>query len=359
MIRKRTDFSRRALKSSWLTSTGLFLAILLAACGSSTSSASAISATSTTTSTAAPVSITFAKAVNTEPFATIDVAQQLGYLKATGLDVKIETVAGSSVANAALQSGSVQFVFASSTALLLAAAKKIPLLAVAGINKGESIQLVVSNAWIKAHNLSISQPLAARIKGLEGTTDATLSTSDKSIMADFEAQAGVPVSAIHEVSISSVSAQLAAIQHNLAQEFLASPPNSSIAVAGGFGSVLANSKELPYLSDETDGILITTPSYAKSHPAVVKALVGALQKALTQMSQKTPAAISALQTLYPKLSAAVIQSSLDSIAFTPTMQQTQVGWNDALKFAQKTGQVKPGQQINVTEGSLWTNQYTG
>ncbi|NNN20287.1 MAG: ABC transporter substrate-binding protein [Acidimicrobiaceae bacterium] len=340
---------------------GLIPATVLAACGSSSTASptSSTAAASTTTSTAAPVSITLAKAINTEPFATANVAEQLGYFKSAGLNVKIETVAGSSVANAALQSGSVQFVLASSAALLLAAAKKIPLLAVGGIDKGDGVQLVVSNTWIKAHNLSPSQPLAERIKGLAGTTLATLSTSDKSVMEDFLAQEGVPASAVKDVSMNSAASQLAAVQHGLAQEFIASPPNSSIAVAGGYGTVLANAKELPYLSDEAYDILITTPAYAKAHPEVVKAMVGAFQKAIAQMSQGTSAAITAMQPLYPTLTPAVIKSSLGSITFTPTMQQTQIGWNDALTFAKKTGLVKAGQTLDVTEGTVWTNQFSG
>ncbi len=341
---------------------GLVAATLLAACGSSTSASSTSStaaAGNATTTSSAPVTITLAKAINTEPFATANVASSLGYFKDANLKVNIETVAGSSVANAALQSGSVQFVLASSAALLLAAAKNIPLLAVGGIDKGDGVQLVVSNTWLKAHHLSASMPLAQRIKGLEGTTLATLSTSDKSVMSDFLSTEGVPSSSVTDVSMSSVTAQLAAVQHGLAQEFIASPPNSSIAVAGGYGSVLANAKELPYLSDEAYDILITTPAYAKAHPAVVKAVVGAFQKAISAMSQQTPAAITAMQPLYPTLTPAVLKSSLSSITFTPTMQQSQIGWNDALTFAQKTGLVKSGQKLNVTEGSVWTNQFSG
>ncbi len=344
-----------------ITVAGILAASLLAACGSSSSSSSTstTAAAGSTTTSSAPVSITLAKAINTEPFATANVAQALGYFKAGNLNVKIETVAGSSVANAALQSGSVQFVLASSAALLLAAAKNIPLLAVGGIDKGDGVQLVVSNSWIKAHNLSASMPLAERIKGLEGTTLATLSTSDKSVMQDFLSTENVPASTVKDVSMSSAAAQLAAVQHGLAQEFIASPPNSSIAVAGGYGTVLANAKELPYLSDEAYDILITTPAYAKAHPAVVKAMVGAFQKAISAMSQQTPAAITAMQPLYPTLTPAVIKSSLTSITFTPTMQQTQIGWNDALTFAQKTDLVKPGQSLDVSEGSVWTNQFSG
>jgi ABC-type nitrate/sulfonate/bicarbonate transport system substrate-binding protein len=97
--------------------------------------------------------VTIAKAVNTEPFAAADVALKLGYFSQAGLDAKVVTLGGSSVANAALQSGSVQFVLASAASVLLATSRNVPLLVVGGINKGESLQLVVVNRWIKAHGM--------------------------------------------------------------------------------------------------------------------------------------------------------------------------------------------------------------
>lgn len=357
-----SSFARHRRRRGVFAVLGVTAATLLAACGSSTatsSSSTTAAGSSATTSSAAPVSITLAKAINTEPFSTANVADQLGYFKSAGLNVKIETVAGSSVANAALQSGSVQFVLASSAALLLASAKGIPLLSVGGIDKGDGVQLIVSNSWMKAHNISPSDSLKTRIKGLVGSKDATLSTSDKSVMDDFLTNAGLPTSSVDAVSVSSATAQLEAVQHNLAQEFIASPPNSSIAVAGGYGTVLANAKELPYLSDEAYDILITTPSYAKAHPAVVKAMVGAMQKALTAMKQQTSGALSAVGSVYPTLSPAVIKASLSSIALTPSMTQSQIGWNDALTFAKKTNLVKSGETVNVTEGSVWTNKFSG
>lgn len=342
---------------------GVVVATVLAACGSSTSSSSSSATTaakgSSSASSSAPISITLAKAINTEPFSTANVAQNLGYFKSAGLKVKIETVAGSSVANAALQSGSVQFVLASSAALLLATGKGIPLVSVGGIDKGDGVQLIVSNSWMKAHNLTTSEPLKTRIKGLVGSKAATLSTSDKSVMNDFLAYAGLPVTSVDDVSVSSATAQLAAVQHNLAQEFIASPPNSSLAVAGGYGTVLANAKELPYLSDEAYDILITTPAYAKAHPEVVKAMVGAMKKALSQMTQLTPDAVKAVNSVYPTLTPAVIKASLKSIAFTPSMQQSQIGWTDALTFAKKTNLVKSGENISVAEGGVWTNKFAG
>ena len=334
--------------------------LVLAACGSSSAATSTNSATTSTAGTTTTVvlpTVTIAKPINVEETVLGDVTNQLGYFKQAGVNVKSVLLGGSSVANAALQNGSVQFTIVSASSLLVAAAQKVPLYAVGGINTGDTVQLVVSNSWIKSHGLSPSQPLATRIKGLAGSIDGTISSTDKSAMTDFETQAGLPTSSIREESISSVSALLSSLQHGAIDEFIASPPNSSVAVAGGFGSVLATASELPYAGDETFDILVTTKSYATAHPAIVTAVTSAIAKALAQLSAKTPAGVAAMNASFPTLSPSVISDSLGGINWTAGMTMTQKGWDDALTLAQQSGLLKAGQAVNVQEGGIWSNQF--
>ncbi len=335
-------------------------AVLLAACGSSSSASSSTATTAaatTTTTTATLPTVTIAKPINVEETVLGDVTNNLGYFKQAGVNVKSVLLGGSSVTNAALQHGSVQFAIVSASSVLLAAAHGVPLLVVGGINVGDTVQLVVSNSWIKSHGLSPTQPLATRIKGLAGSVDGTISATDKSAMTDFESQAGVSPSSISEESITSVSALLSALQHNQIQEFIASPPNSSVAVAGGFGSVLASASELPYAGGEIFDLLVTTKTYARAHPKIVTAVTSAISKALGQLNDKTSAGVAAMNASFPKLSATVIKDSLGGIKWTPGMKMTQQEWQDALTLAQKSGLIKPGQNVNLQEGGIWTNQY--
>ncbi len=339
---------------------GAIAAVSLASCGSS----SAVSSTSTTTaatttSSAALPTVTIAKPIDVEETVLGDVTNQLGYFKQAGVNVKSVLLGGSSVVNAALQHGSVQFAIVSASSVLLAAAHGVPLLVVGGINIGDTVQLVVSNSWTKAHGLSPNQPLATRIRGLAGSIDGTISSTDKSAMTDFENQTGVSPSSITEESITSVSALLSALQRGQIQEFIASPPNSSVAVAGGFGSVLATATELPNAGGEIFDLLVTTKSYAEAHSAIVTAVTSAISKALGQLNEKTPAGVSAMNASFPKLSASVIKDSLGGIKWTPSMKMTQQSWNDALTLAQKSGLIKPGETVNVQPGGIWTNQYLG
>ena len=133
------DITRNAHSTHFgMTRVALFAAVSavgLAACGSSVPASSGTPVPSATSSTSAMPKVTIAKAVNTEPFAAADVALKLGYFSQAGLDAKVVTLGGSSVANAALQSGSVQFVLASAASVLLATSRNVPLLVVGGINK--------------------------------------------------------------------------------------------------------------------------------------------------------------------------------------------------------------------------------
>lgn len=338
-------------------------ASILAACGSSSATSSKVTTTTAaaaaaaTTTTAALPTVKIAKPINVEETVLGDVTQHLGYFKQAGVNVQSILLHGSSVANAALQHGSVQFAIVSASSVLLATAHGVPLEVVGEINAGDTVQLVVSNKWLKSHNLSPSQPLATRIKGLEGSIDGTISSTDKSAMTDFERQAGVPASSIKEESIGSVSALLSALQHGQIDEFIASPPNSSVAVAGGFGNVLATASELPYAGKEIFDLIATTKSYAQAHPKIVTAVTTAIGKALSQLSQKTPAGISAMNASFPKLSSAVIKDSLGGINWTPSMKMTEQAWSDALTLAKKSGLIKPGENVNISQGGIWTNQY--
>lgn len=338
------------------------IGVVLAACGSSSSAAAgggskSVTSGSTVTKKASLRQVTIAKAVNTEDLVAVNIAQSEGLFKQAGVDVKIILVGGSSIVNSSLQSGSVQFGLASAASVLLATSHNIPLQSVGAIDEGDNAQLVVANSWIKSHGLSETQPISQRIKGLEGTKFARLSSSDGAALTDFESESGVPSSSISSVAINSESAMLTALQHGEVQEFIASPPTSTIAVAEGLGTVLASAKDLKYGAGQEYNVLITTPTYAKAHPAVVTAVTKALGEALAQMASGSSGAIAAVHSVFPTLSNAVIKKSLQVFSFAQGMKQSSSGWNEALSFARATGLVKQGSSISVNQGGIWTNQY--
>ena len=334
-----------------LTGVAAGLLLSLAACGSGSSGSTA--------SGGALPTVKIGKASNTEDLLAVELASREGFFKSAGVNVQPVLLSGSSVANAALEGGSVQFTLASATSALLASGKGIQLQAVGAVDQSNPAQLVVSRKWVQEHHLSPSAPLKTRMSGLAGTTFATLSTSDSSVMTKLEKDAGVSKSSIHSVKISSEAAMLSAVQHGAAQEFIASPPTSNLAVANGYGVVLASAAQLAHASDEEYNVLLTTPDYAKQNPKIVAAVTSAISKALALMSQQATSALTLVQGRFPSLSPAVIRSSLASIKFAPGMRQDQQRWNDALAFAKEAGVVKSGHQVDVREGGIWTNRYLG
>ena len=141
------------------------LAAVLAACSSA---GPAPSASGGGPPAGGSTSVTIGKAVDTIGFTTVDVAKAEGYFAKAGLNVNEDLLSGSSTAFAALESGSVNFACASSTALISAKTKGLPLEAVASLDYGVSLQLLVSDNWIKAHHMSPGQPLGTVMREMVG-----------------------------------------------------------------------------------------------------------------------------------------------------------------------------------------------
>lgn len=301
--------------------------------------------------------VTIGKAVDTIGFTTVDVAQAKGYFAKEGISAKSELLGGSSTAFAALQSGSVQFVTASSTALLSARAKGVPLEAVASLDYGVSLQLIVSNAWIKAHSLSSSQPLGTVMKGLVGSTLGVVSTTDLTYNHYLMKQAGVDPNQFKVIHLKTQAAALAALQHGQINAFLLSPPNSYLAEAQGDAQIVATLHSVPLLSKMTYDILVVDSDYAKSHPDVVKSVATAVAMSDQVMAKDPHSVLDIENKHYPSMSDDVLLKSLQYVTFSPDGTMTQDGWQNAKDESLQTG-VSSVSSVDVTPGGgTWTNDF--
>jgi NitT/TauT family transport system substrate-binding protein len=301
--------------------------------------------------------VTIAKAVDTIGFTTVDVAQEKGYFTKEGVDVKAQLLGGSSTAFAALQSGSVQFVTASSSALLGAKAQGVPLQAVAGLDYGVSLQLIASNTWIQAHHLAPNQPVETVMKGMAGATLGVISNTDLNYEHMLMQTAGVDQGQFKIISLKTQEAALAAMQHGQIDGFLLSPPNSYFAESHGIAQIIATLHSVPQLSDMTYDILVTDSRYAEEHPDIVKAVVTAMAMADNVMAKDPGSVLGVEKKHYPTMTDDVLQRSLKNVTFTPDGKMTQQGWQSAKDVAAQTG-VKGAATVNIApDGGTWTNSY--
>lgn len=301
--------------------------------------------------------VTIAKAVDTIGFTTVDVAQEKGYFQKEGVNVKGQLLGGSSTAFAALQSGSVQFVTASSSALLGAKAQGVPLQAVASLDYGVSLQLIASNTWIQAHHLAPNQPVETVMKGMAGATLGVISNTDLNYEHMLMQAAGVDQGEFKIISLKTQEAALAAMQHGQIDGFLLSPPNSYFAESHGIAQIIATLHSVPQLSTMTYDILVTDSRYAQEHPDIVKSVATAMAMADQVMAKDPASVLSVEKQHYPTMSDDVLQRSLQNVTFAPDGKMTQQGWQSAKDVAAQTG-VKGASSVDIApDGGTWTNSY--
>ncbi|WP_329129878.1 ABC transporter substrate-binding protein [Streptomyces sp. NBC_01476] len=299
--------------------------------------------------------VTIGKAVDTVGFSAVDVAIAKGYFKDAGVNVKTVLLQGSSQTNAALQGGSIQLATLSSNALLLATSQGVQLQAVASLDYGASIQFVVSKDWMAKKGITAQQPLKQRIQGLRGAQDAAISSTGTQFLKLLLTQSGVPTSSVKYVTVGSDAAGAAALQHGTLQIFVGSPPASYYIARKAGAEILAGGSEVPEWKNMAYDLLVTTPSYAQRNTQATKAVATAMARAENLM-RTDPRAVLALETEhFPSYSQDDLLKALKNVQWSPDGQFTQAMWNDALAVTKDTGQL--GGDVDVSEGTLWTNQY--
>lgn len=324
----------------------LLAAAGLTACGGGSSTAAAGGGVPT---------VTIGKAVDTIGFSAVDVAQQMGYFKDAGVNVKTTLLQGSSQATAALQGGSIQFATLSSTALLLAASQGVKLQAVTSLDHGVSVQIVATKDWASKHGITPTAPLGQRMKGLEGAKDAAISSTGTSVLKLMMDQNGADSGKVDFVTVGSDAAGSAALGHGTLQVFVGSPPSTYYMADNANSEIVANATEVPAMKDMAYDILITNPSWAGSNPKTATAVATALSRAENLMATDPDKVIALEQKHFPSYSKDELMQSLKQVQWTTNGTFTQPMWDDAVKVSQQMGQLKGA--VDTQENGLWTNKY--
>lgn len=346
---------KRSRAVAWAAAATLGVAAL-AGCGGAAQPASSPShAAASSASGQKLIPITIGKAVDVVSFTTADVAKEEGFFKQQGIDAKILVMQGSSNANAALVGGSVQFTMADSIPLAIARGKGVPLIAVEGIDHGDSEQLIVSNKWIAAHHLSPTQPLNQRIAGLQGMTFAAVGPTDLKLLQMLFQQFGVPFSSVKVESLQSGSAAAVALAHGQIDAFQISPPTSFEVVDQGAGTDLINYETVPGQGNIEYDLVMTTTQYAQAHPDIVRKVATAFAEANNFMIAHPDKALQIEEKLFPKIPPSVLQKTLALIQWNKDGLQQASWWKDADTLINQLGVVKG--TFTAKEGVDWTNQY--
>ena len=301
----------------------------------------------------AATNVTIGFPVENASDAPVHVAVSEGLYAKQGVNVDMKVLAGSSETNAALVGGSLQFATTSTPAFLLARKSGVPIYAVESILSGSSMQLMVSNRWLDAHQLTPDMPLADRVKGLQGITFGTVGSSDKILLQWLLKQQNLPPDAVKMVTLGGSPELTAALTKGTIDAFISSPPASYATQEQGQAKLLIDS--VPPWNHLEYFVLITTRDYAQKNPDIVKAVATATAKGNNFVLSNPTRTLAVEQARYPKFSPGVLQQTLAAFKYTKNGTFDASMWDAAVNLFADTGMVQG--KIPVVEGTDWTNQF--
>jgi NitT/TauT family transport system substrate-binding protein len=242
---------------------------------------------------------------------------------------------------AALDSGDIDLAAVGSDTLIAAAAKGQPFAAVATLMDRVSLDLVVSEAFLKKSGVSPGDPLEKRVAALKGATvgvSAVGGAQDRAVRW-LAAHGGIVPSSVQVALVGGPPALQAALEHGQIDAFILSPPEGQIAAAGGYGRVLVSmSTDFPELRGVP--FLVLAAKLPVADPGKLERVLRALaaaDDAILANQDKVADAIQ--QRFFPKIAPAIIRAGVvamrDGVADKGKLDQPRA--DAALRFTRESG----------------------
>ncbi len=328
----------------------LLLGLALTGCGAQSSSAP-------TGKSAKPLpTVVIGKAVDTIPFTVVNVAQAEHFFQKNGVKVKDELLNGSSQANAALVGGSLQFVCEAANPLLLARSKGIPLISIDALDRGVTLQLAVSNKWLKAHPVPKNASLKTKMSDLNGAIYGEVSTTDLSDFELLRRMAGLPATSGYQVDeVGNEAEDAVEVEKGTIDAFMVSPPSSMQVFDQGYAREFVDRYDIPSWKNTAYDIFVTTSTYAKAHPNITRDVATAVAESLNFMIAHPHQTLAIEEHHFPSINARILKQSVAFIPFASNGLQSQARWNNAVQMARETGFIKGN--VVAPQNQAWTNQY--
>ncbi len=324
------------------------LALVVGACSSSGSSGSSSSGSSsgTTSKSGSLTNVTMIIPSLSANQALGFIAQDGGYFKKNGLNVKIVNSGAGATAVAAVTGGSGQFVISGGSDILSAVAKGQKLVYIArGLGGGQATQLVLTNAAAKKTGLSASATPAQKAKALDGLTIASASAAS-SWTVQANAAAATEGAKINWTYVQPADMD-AAMKAGHIDGIVAAPPFTTQPVYAKTGVMWLNGPAGTFpggyaVEEYGDPMVATSQSYIDSHPAVVKAFLKSILQA-GQLAQTNPTKAASITKAATFPSMATGEWNLVWASTQPLLKPdlTQADVNTIVKLDGFSGKVDP------------------
>jgi ABC-type nitrate/sulfonate/bicarbonate transport system substrate-binding protein len=264
---------------------------------------------------------------------------------------------------AALDAGDIDLAAVGSETVLKAVAKGQPFEIVYSLMSKVTLQLVVSNEFLKRTGVSPNDPLEKRLAALKNALIgvSAIGGAQDAAARWLAVKGGLnPKTDIRIAKIGPPPAILAAMENQRIDGFVLSPPAGNVIEASKSGKVLVrlgddfpDLKNLPFL------VLVAKKPIDGAKRDLIVRSVRALQQASGALTAKPSETAAILQKkffakLKPEIIAAAIEALKGGVADGGRLDQS--GFDHLMAFAnEKTGGAGSGAKVKA--GDLWTNAY--
>ncbi len=288
-------------------------------------------------------------------------ARDAGVFKKYGLDVDLPVFRGGPPANAALISGSVEFL-AADPYEFLKVADTGRVLRVLTLVHDLTVDLVVSDAFIKARGIDPAAPARDRIAGMKGMRFGAIvagGSSEGFARLMFRHGGLDPEKDIDRVQAGGVAQLLGAMQAGQIDAFILSPPSGFTAKRLGVGRVLVSAKEIPDFAGVLFTGVQTRRDYMNANAGIVARVVQSLVEAQRFIGANPGEAAETLKAGgFADFDRSDLEAAIRDMgeSFRPR-PQTLADWTRTQNFFRQAVADPAMPAVEIREEAIWTNRF--
>jgi len=306
------------------------------------------------------------QAVPSLGFLNVDAARALGTFKDEDLKLEWSLVSGGDPAIlAALDSGDIDFAAVGSEAPVTAISKDGPFELVYALMSQMSLDLTVSDSFLKKAGVSPDDPVEKRLASLKGATIGVTvigGAQDRTVRWLAQRAGLDPKKDVEVVQVGPPPALQAALETDRIDGFALTAPNGPLVERQGSGKVLIRlGEEIPELRSHYHTVLVVRKDFAEENGELVTRVARALATAAERtVDDPEEVAKRVHDQLYQKVPPQVMSESVGGLKDGLKNQGRMTAENMAflLKFTSQAG-YELGEGLDAKEGmgEWWTNEF--